>query len=274
MLAVLSDYILVSHFSHVIVLGYTLWALGFLPGSKNPRMHDAPGMLLPVIASFAALVFVDGGISQVLYYGSVPENWLFHFKALLAAAMLFYPHLSTESLRVRSPRHLALDCYPLIIFGVFLALSWISLPWMYDNFPGFPDFKGDPAWFEVWNILLTVPFQTIPLIYAFRFVYLDLKQRQRTGINTIPPPRYGALPDTVHNQRHRGDAADTEDDTMHYLVAYFALLPILWQLNGPWDEMNSFQRTISVLSTNSLIMTVMTYYYHLVKMVPKQEVAV
>jgi hypothetical protein len=87
MLAALVDYVLVSHFSHILALAYTLWALGVLPGSKDTRAHDAPKVLLLVIATLAALVFVDGGISESLYYDSdVPERWLFHLKVCRMSA--------------------------------------------------------------------------------------------------------------------------------------------------------------------------------------------
>jgi uncharacterized RDD family membrane protein YckC len=80
MLAALLDYVLISHLSHLVALGYTLWALGILPGSKDQSTHDAPKVLLLVIATLAALVFADGAISKSLYDGSVPEKWLFHLK--------------------------------------------------------------------------------------------------------------------------------------------------------------------------------------------------
>jgi hypothetical protein len=52
MLAALLDYVLIPHISHLVAFGYTLWALGILPGSKDPQIHD---------------VFMDGGISKSLY---------------------------------------------------------------------------------------------------------------------------------------------------------------------------------------------------------------
>lgn len=73
----------------------------------------------------------------------------------------------------------------------------------------------------------------------------DMKYPQRTGTNAPPLRQIGS-----GGRPELGSARNPEDQLPHHLVAYFALLPILGQLHAPWKEMSSFERSISVLSTN------------------------
>lgn len=73
MFAVLSDYVVTSHFSHIVALSYTLWVSIW----KAPRV---PMIFMLVITTLAALVLVDGKINMVLYYGNMPDTWCFHLK--------------------------------------------------------------------------------------------------------------------------------------------------------------------------------------------------